>query len=75
MSGAGEQALDWEPKDGNWTVVAMNEDATRGVAAELSVGAELDSVIWIGVGLLVAGGLFAALAAVLVTSGAHRGRR
>jgi len=56
-------------------VVAMNEDATRGVAAELSVGAELDSVIWIGVGLLLAGGLFAALAAVLVTSGAHRGRR
>jgi hypothetical protein len=75
MNGAGEQALDWEPDDGNWTVVAMNEDATRGVAAELSVGAELDSVIWIGVGLLLAGGLFAALAAVLVTSGAHRGRR
>jgi hypothetical protein len=73
MSGAGEQVLDWEPEDGNWTVVAMNEDATRGVAADLSIGAELDSVVWIGVGLLVLGGLFAALAAVLVTSG-HRRR-
>ncbi len=71
MSGAGEQTLDWEPEDGDWTVVAMNEDATRGVATELSVGAELDSVIWIGIGLLVAGGLLAAAAALAITAGAR----
>ncbi len=75
MSGAGEQTLDWEPEDGNWTVVAMNADATRGVAAELSIGAELDAVIWVGIGLLVAGGLLAAGAALAITAGIHRGRR
>ena len=74
-SGAGEQALDWEPEDGNWTVVAMNEDASRGVATELSIGAELDQVIWIGIGLLVAGALLAAGAALAITAGVHRGRR
>jgi len=74
-SGSGEQTLDWEPEDGNWTVVAMNADARRGVAVELSVGAELDSVIWIGVGLLVAGALLAAGAALAITAGVQRGRR
>jgi hypothetical protein len=74
-SGAGEQTLDWEPEDGDWTVVAMNEDATRGVATELSIGAELDTVIWIGVGLLVTGVLLAAGAALAITAGVRRGRR
>jgi hypothetical protein len=73
-SGSGEQTLDWEPEDGNWTVVAMNADATRGVATELAIGAELDSVIWIGIGLLAFGGLLAAGAALAITAGAHRRR-
>jgi hypothetical protein len=71
-SESGEQTLDWEPEDGDWTVVAMNADATRGVATELSIGAELDPVIWIGVGLLVAGGLLAAGAALAITAGIRR---
>ncbi len=73
-SGSSEQTLDWEPEDGNWTVVVMNVDATRGVAAELSIGAELDSVIWIGIGLLIAGVLLAAGAALAITAGADRRR-
>jgi Domain of unknown function (DUF4389) len=71
-SGAGEQTLEWEPEDGSWTVVAMNADASRGVSTELSIGAELDSVLWIGIGLLVAGGLLAAAAALAITAGARR---
>ena len=73
-SGSGNQTLDWEPEDGNWTVVAMNADATRGVATELAIGAELDSVIWVGIGLLIAGGLLAAGAALAITAGTHRRR-
>jgi hypothetical protein len=71
-SGTGEQALDWEPEDGFWRVVVMNEDASRGVSADMSIGAELDPVLWIGVGLLVFGALLAAGAALAVTAGARR---
>ncbi len=73
-SGAGEQTLEWEPEDGDWRAVVMNADATRGVSADMSIGAELDSVLWIGIGLLIAGALFAAGAALAITAGAHRRR-
>jgi hypothetical protein len=52
----------------------MNEDGSRGVAAELSIGAELDSLLWIGIGMLAVGALLAAAAALAITAGARRGR-
>ena len=72
VAGQGEQTLDWEPKDGDWRVVLMNEDASRGVSSEMSIGAELDTILWIGIGLLVAGGLLAAGAAAAITAGVRR---
>jgi hypothetical protein len=72
-SGAGSQTLEWEPEEGDWRVVVMSNDAARGVSTELSIGAELDPVIWIGLGLLVGGGLLAAGAAFAITAGG-RGR-
>jgi hypothetical protein len=71
-SGAGEQTLEWEPEEGEWRAVLRNADGARGVAAELSIGAELDPLLWIGIGLLFAGGLFAAGAAVAISAGARR---
>jgi hypothetical protein len=53
-------------------VVVANADATRGVAAELSIGAELDPVVWVGIGLLFAGGLLAAGSALAITAGIRR---
>ena len=73
-TGAGEQTLEWEPEDGSWSVVVMNADASRGVAADLSIGGELDPVTWIAVGMLVGGGLFAAAAALAITAGVRRRR-
>jgi hypothetical protein len=67
-TGSGEQVLDWEPEDGDWRVVAMNADGTRGVSTDLSIGAELDPVLWIGIGLLVFGALLAAGAALAITA-------
>jgi hypothetical protein len=52
----------------------MNEDASRGVSSELSIGAELDSVLWIGIVALVVGALLAAAAALAITAGVRRGR-
>jgi Domain of unknown function (DUF4389) len=72
--GAGERTLDWEPEDGDWQAVVMNEDGSRGVSAELSIGAELDSILWIGIGLLVAGALFAAGSALAITAATRRRR-
>jgi hypothetical protein len=73
-TGAGEQTLEWEPEDGSWNVVVMNADGSRGVAADLSIGGELDPLIWIGLGLLVGGGVFAAVAALAITAGFRRRR-
>jgi hypothetical protein len=71
-AGTGEQTLEWEPEDGSWSAVVMNTDGSRGVATDLSIGAELDPLIWIGIGLLVGGGLLAAIAAVAITAGIRR---
>jgi hypothetical protein len=71
-SGAGEQVLDWDAEDGSWRVVVMNADGSSPVDAELSIGAELDALIWIGIGVLVAGGIFGLVSAGLVYAGMRR---
>jgi hypothetical protein len=71
-TGVGEQTLEWNPEDGEWRVVVMNDDAARGVSAELAIGAELDAILWIGIGLLVVGALFATAAALAINAGARR---
>jgi hypothetical protein len=73
-TGAGERTLEWEPEDGDWRAVVMNEDASRRVSSELSIGAELDSILWIGIGLLIAGVLFAGGSALAITAASRRGR-
>jgi hypothetical protein len=72
-SGTGEQTLEWEPEEGFWQVVLMNEDGSRGVSSEVSIGAELDTVLWIGLGLLALGVLFAAACALSITGAVRRG--
>jgi hypothetical protein len=57
-SGAGTQTLSWELAEGTWSLVLMNADGSRGVAADLELGAE--------VGFLPAAALLAALLGVLV---------
>jgi Domain of unknown function (DUF4389) len=71
-SGAGEQTLEWETEEGSWSAVVMNSDGSRGVASELSIGAELDAALWVGIVLLVVGAVLAALAALAITAGARR---
>jgi hypothetical protein len=71
-TGAGEQTVDWDPEDGDWRAVVMNADASRVVSSDLSIGAELDSVLWIGIGLLGLGVVFAAGSALAITAGVRR---
>jgi hypothetical protein len=57
--GTGEQEVSWDLEPGEWTAVAMNADASRGVAVDASAGAKVDWLIWVGVGLVVLGALLA----------------
>jgi hypothetical protein len=70
-SGSGEQALTWRPESGNWTVVLMNEDASEGIDADLRAGAEVDFLIWVASGLLIAGAVFLLVGAGLIYLGAR----
>jgi hypothetical protein len=73
-SGPGTRTLVWEPKDGSWTVVVMNADARPGIDVGADMGARMQALTWIAVGVLAAGGLFLAGGALLI-AGAARGRR
>jgi len=67
--GTGRQQVTWDVKDGNWSVVVMNADASRGVDTGISAGADLpwlDEAGWATVG---AGVLVALMAAGLILVG------
>ena len=72
--GTGSQTIAWDAADGSWSVVVMNADGSRGVAADVSAGAKapfLDEIGWgaLGAGLLVLGASVA-----LVARGVRRSR-
>jgi hypothetical protein len=73
-SGAGLQTVHWDLAKGDWSVVVMNADASPGVVARLSIGAKTGLLQWLGIGLLIVGGIVA-VAAVLMIVFALRRRR
>src|SRR6266480_678868 len=54
-SGVGTQTLTWKVRDGDWSVVLMNADSSRGVAADIDLGAKLSFLLWVAIGLLLGG--------------------
>jgi hypothetical protein len=75
-SGTGEQTLTWDVSSGDWSVVIMNADGSRGVHADLAVGATLPVLRPIAIGLLVVGGVLLLIGiATIVAAIATRGRR
>jgi hypothetical protein len=54
-SGIGTQTLTWKVRDGDWSVVLMNADGSRGVAADIDLGAKLSFLLWVAIGLLIGG--------------------
>jgi hypothetical protein len=55
VTGAGEQTLTWKMRKGDWSLVVMNADASRGVHARMSFGANVHYVGWIAAGLIALG--------------------
>lgn len=73
-TGAGARAVAWNPSNGSWTVVVMNADGRSGIDVQADLGASMPAVLWIAIGLLVAGAVFTAGGGLLI-AGAIRSRR
>lgn len=65
--GRGSQTLDWKVRDGDWSVVVMNADGSRGVLTEISAGAKVPYLTSIGWGV-VGGGTALLLAAIVLVA-------
>ena len=68
-SGAGTQAVEWPLEEGRWAIVVMNADAREGVAVDLDLGADVSFVIWVALGVLLAGALLLLAGALMIAFG------
>lgn len=67
--GPGRQTVEWEPENGDWTVVVMNADGSEGVSVDAAIAAKSPWVLRVGVALLVGGALGLLVGAVLLVVG------
>jgi hypothetical protein len=74
-SGVGTQTLTWKVRDGDWSVVLMNADGSRGVSADVDLGAKLSFLLWVAIGLLLGGVLVTGGSAALVVLAARTRRQ
>jgi hypothetical protein len=72
-SGQGTQTVTWKVREGDWSVVLMNADGSRGVAADVDLGAKLSFLLWVAIGLLIGGALILGGSVALIVLAA-RGR-
>src|SRR5215213_8964824 len=70
--GSGRQTLEWDVRDGNWSVVVMNADASRGVDADVSAGVSIGFLVPLGWGLLGTGAVLLLGAAGVAYAGLRR---
>jgi hypothetical protein len=71
-SGLGEQRAVMELESGDWTIVVMNADGSRGVSTEVEVGATFPALEWVVATLLLVGGFLLLLALALIIGAVRR---
>ncbi len=72
--GAGTQDLEWELETGKYSMVLMNQDGSRDVDVDISLGVKIPLIFGFAVGLLV-GGIVVITIGILVIIFSLRGRR
>ncbi len=70
--GAGTQTVVWPVQEGDWSAVVMNADGSAGVRATTRVSVTTDVVLWLGVGMLLAGVALAGSGTALMLAGRPR---
>ena len=71
-AGQGRQTATWKVREGDWSVVLMNADGSRGVAADVDLGAKLSFLLWLAIGLLVGGALILGGSVALIILAARK---
>ena len=71
-TGQGRQTVTWKVRDGDWSVVVMNADGSRGIAARVDLGAKLSFLLWVAIGVLIGGALLLAGGVALIVLSARR---
>jgi hypothetical protein len=72
-STSGSERLTWGPRNGKWTVVLMNADGSKGVAADVKLGAKVNYLGWLTAALIAVGAALLALAVFLIVRGGRGG--
>jgi hypothetical protein len=73
--GSGRQEIEWDVESGVWSIAVMNADASAGVAVDAEAGVKIGWLIWVGIGLLIAGLILTAVAVILVIVVSRRASR
>jgi hypothetical protein len=71
-AGRDTAAVDWKVRDGDYRVVVMNADGSRGVATQAKFGVDVPYLPGIGIGILIGGVLLAAVGVTSMALGARR---
>jgi hypothetical protein len=73
--GAGDREISWDVEAGTWTVAVLNADGSRGVTAEADIGAKVGWLLWVGIGLALAGGILIGTGIALIVHISRRAAR
>ena len=73
-SGQGTQTIKWSLENGDWSAVAMNANASRGVAVDAHFGVRVSALGWLMVVLFVVGAFILVGGATLLYFGVRRPR-
>ena len=65
------RTVDWQPRDGDWTVVIMQADGAAGLAVQARAGATAPGLAWLAGGLFTLGAILVLVGGLLVVLAVH----